>query len=92
MLAANRDEFIESLRERGVGTSVHFIPIPKHPYYSQRPGLSASYCPNALALYPRILSLPLYPSLSADELDHIVASVKAIIHKAKRQRAFAATY
>jgi dTDP-4-amino-4,6-dideoxygalactose transaminase len=92
MLAINRDEFIESLRERGVGTSVHFIPIPKHPYYSQRPGLSASYCPNALALYPRILSLPLYPSLSADELDHIVASVKAIIHKAKRQRAFAATY
>lgn len=91
-LAMSRDDFIESLRERGVGASVHFIPIPKHPYYSQRPGLSASYCPNALALYPRILSLPLYPSLSADELAHIVDSVKAIIFKAKRQRAFAAAY
>jgi dTDP-4-amino-4,6-dideoxygalactose transaminase len=91
-LAMSRDDFIESLRDRGVGASVHFIPIPEHPYYSQRPGLSASYCPNALALYPRILSLPLYPSLSADELAHIVDSVKAIIYKTKRQRAFAAAY
>lgn len=91
-LGINRDEFVEELRERGVGASVHFIPIPLHPFYAQHAGLTSGNCPKALALYPRIVSLPLYPDLSRDELEHIVSSVKGIIHKSKRQRVFAASY
>jgi dTDP-4-amino-4,6-dideoxygalactose transaminase len=91
-LGINRDEFVEELRERGVGASVHFIPIPLHPFYAQHAGLTSGNCPKALALYPRILSLPLYPDLSRDELEYIVSSVKGIIYKSKRQRVFAASY
>lgn len=91
LLDMTRDEFIEGLRQNGVGASVHFIPIPKHPCYEHEPGLSARKCPKALALYSRIVSLPLYPDLSPDELEHIVSSVKSLVHKAKRQKVFAAT-
>jgi dTDP-4-amino-4,6-dideoxygalactose transaminase len=90
MLETSRDEFIEELREMGVGTSVHFIPIPQHPYYSQQLGLTPDQCPKAMALYPRILSLPLYPDLAPDEIEYIAASVKSIVHRTKKQKIFAA--
>ncbi len=92
MLSTTRDEFIEDLRQLGVGASVHFIPIPKHPCYAEHAGLSSRLCPKTMALYPRILSLPLYPDLSLDELEHIANSVQSIVHKAKKQRVFAANY
>jgi dTDP-4-amino-4,6-dideoxygalactose transaminase len=90
MLETSRDEFIEELREMGVGTSVHFIPIPQHPYYSQQLGLTPDQCPKAMALYPRILSLPLYPDLAPDEIEYIAASVKSIVHRTKKRKIFAA--
>ncbi len=92
MLATTRDEFIEELRQLGVGASVHFIPIPKHPCYAEHAGLSSRLCPKTMALYPRILSLPLYPDLSLDELEQITASVRSIVHKTKKQRVFAANF
>jgi len=92
MLATTRDEFIEDLRDMGVGTSVHFIPIPKHPYYAQRDGMTPDHCPKAMALYPRLISLPLYPDLSPDELQHIVASVKSVVHRSKKQKVLACGY
>ena len=44
-LAIGRDEFIEQLKERGVGTSVHFIPIPLHPFFASRAKLRQNQCP-----------------------------------------------
>ena len=63
-LAIGRDEFIEQLKERGVGTSVHFIPIPLHPFFAARAKLRQNRCPNALDLYPRLISLPLFPAMN----------------------------
>ena len=48
MLKIDRAEFIRELRRRGIGTSVHFIPIPLHPFFSQLP-LARYACPRALA-------------------------------------------
>jgi dTDP-4-amino-4,6-dideoxygalactose transaminase len=90
MLKITRDEFIEDLREMGVGTSVHFIPIPQHSYYSQKLGLTPDQCPKVIALYPRILSLPLYPDLAPNEIEHIVASVKSIVRRTKKRKILAA--
>ena len=77
-LTIDRGAFIEELRSRGVGTSVHFIPIPLHPYFA-RLGLDGQTCPEALALYPRVLSLPLYPAMTEEQVVHAAHSVKEIV-------------
>jgi dTDP-4-amino-4,6-dideoxygalactose transaminase len=88
-LAITRSEFIENLRQRGVGASVHFIPIPMHPAFSGRPGLAAAQCPRAMALYQRLVSLPLYPDLSREEREAVIAAVTTIIRNARKSKQFA---
>lgn len=85
-LAITRAEFIEELRRRGIGASVHFIPIPLHPAYAERPQLAPAKCPRAMALYERLVSLPLYPDLSLEDLEYISGSVKAIVCEARTNR------
>ena len=77
-------EFVEELRKRGIGASVHFIPIPLHPAYAGHPGLAAANCPRAMKLYQRLVSLPLYPDLTAGELEYVADAVKAIAHQNHR--------
>jgi dTDP-4-amino-4,6-dideoxygalactose transaminase len=84
-LRIDRDEFIRSLRRRGIHTSVHFIPIPLHPFFARMP-LAARPCSRALALYPRIVSLPLYPALTEDQVHYIAQSVREVLEGARRTR------
>jgi dTDP-4-amino-4,6-dideoxygalactose transaminase len=88
-LKITRGDFIESLKERGVGASVHFIPIPLHPAYARLPHAAPESCPKAIELYERLVSLPIYPDLSLEQLEHIAASVKAIVRAGRRTRTFA---
>jgi dTDP-4-amino-4,6-dideoxygalactose transaminase len=84
-LAIDRDEFIRELRRRGVGTSVHFIPIPLHPFFAKWAGEKRNQCPKALALYQRMISLPLYPSMTMEQLTRVTDCVKEIAHANARQ-------
>ena len=84
-LRIDRDEFIRSLRARGIGTSVHFIPIPLLSHFARLP-LAAAPCVRALALYPRIVSLPLYPALTEDQVHYIAWSVREVLEGAYRPR------
>jgi dTDP-4-amino-4,6-dideoxygalactose transaminase len=84
-LRIDREEFIRSLRRRGIHTSVHFIPIPLHPFFARMP-LAARPCSRALALYPRIVSLPLYPALTEDQVHYIAQSVREVLEDARRPR------
>jgi len=77
-LDIDRSTFLEELRGRGVGGSVHFIPIPLHPYFAAL-GLDGQSCRAALALYPRILSLPLYPAMTEDQVLYAAHCVKEIV-------------
>jgi dTDP-4-amino-4,6-dideoxygalactose transaminase len=83
-LQIDRAEFIEDLRSRGIGTSVHFIPIPLHPFFAQLP-LRGDLCPRALELYPRIVSLPLYPAMTEEEVRYTARSVREILQAARKQ-------
>lgn len=79
-LADRRDDLVEWLADRGVATSVHFIPVHHFPYFRRLLGPEqCSNCPEADAVFPRLLSLPLYPALTADELcyvsDRLLAAV-----------------
>ena len=79
-LAINRARFIEELRGRGIGCSVHFIPIPMHPYY-QRAIAMRDPCTRALAEYPRLVSLPLYSSMQDDEVERVVETVREVVYE-----------
>lgn len=77
-LSISRDDFISELNRRGVGTSVHFIPIPLHSYFANL-GLDHSTCPRAMELYPRIVSLPLYPGMTEEQVHYVATCVKEIV-------------
>lgn len=84
MLKIDRNQFIEELKNRNIGTSVHFIPIHIHPYYREKYGYKPDNFPVAYNNYLRIISLPLYPKLTDDEVYYIIDSVLDIIKKNKR--------
>jgi dTDP-4-amino-4,6-dideoxygalactose transaminase len=85
-LNLDRSEFIESLREQGIGTSVHFIPIPLHPYFAPLFVGKESSWPRAFDLYPRIISLPLYPAMTEEQVRYVAAAVRQIAQAARQLR------
>lgn len=89
-LAIGRDEFLEELRRRGVGASVHFIPIPVHPFFARWAGEKRNQCQRALELYQRIISLPLYPGLTEQEVAFVAAAVREIAAAARKTHFVAA--
>ena len=89
-IAVTRDEFIPLMQERGIGTSVHFIPIPLHPFFAPYAHLTQNQCPKAMAMYPRILSLPLYPAMTEEEVRHVASEVKSLARSVSKTRTFAA--
>jgi dTDP-4-amino-4,6-dideoxygalactose transaminase len=83
-LHITREEFIRRLREKNVGTSVHFIPIPLHPYFAQIASVAGSACPNVMDLYPRLVSLPLYASMTEEQVDYVIEAVGEIVAASRR--------
>lgn len=74
-LRIDRAEVIERLRERGIGTSVHFIPVHLHPYYRERYGFREGEYPVTEDAWIRLISLPLYPDLTEEEVDRVTRAV-----------------
>jgi dTDP-4-amino-4,6-dideoxygalactose transaminase len=83
-LRISRNRFIELLRKKGIGTSVHFIPLHHHLYYQHIWGYQPSDFPNANWAYERVVSLPLYPSLKQNQVEYIIDSIIKIIKKHER--------
>jgi len=77
-LSIDRDRFIEELSRAGVGTSVHFIPLHLMSYYRDRYGFRPEDFPATLSVFQTCISLPLYPSLTRDEVDRVIAAVRGI--------------
>jgi dTDP-4-amino-4,6-dideoxygalactose transaminase len=85
-LNIDRDQFIVELKNRGIGTSVHFIPIPLHPFFAAYANRPENACPRALELYPRLISLPMYPSMTDAELQYVVAVTKDVASRARKKK------
>jgi len=77
-LALDRNQFIEELKKAGVGCSVHWRPLHLHPYYQETFGWRAADLPVATALWPRLVSLPIFPGLTRAEIAHVVRTVERL--------------
>jgi dTDP-4-amino-4,6-dideoxygalactose transaminase len=84
VLRVGRDQFIEELAQRNIGTSVHFIPIHLHPYYRDKYLYGPGHFPVAYTDYRRMLSLPLHPRLSDRDVFDVVAAVRDILRAYRR--------
>jgi len=77
-------DFIEALRQNNIGASVHFIPLHLHPFYRRTFGYRPEDFPNALAAYRRIVSLPIYPNMTATDVEDVVGAVTNTIETSRR--------
>jgi dTDP-4-amino-4,6-dideoxygalactose transaminase len=78
-LTITRDEFIQALTKANIGSSVHFIPLHLHPFYRDTYRLVAEDFPAALHAYQRAVSLPLYPGMTDEDVEDVIAAVEQII-------------
>ena len=78
-ISISRDGFIEKMAEKGVGTSVHFIPLHIHPYWRNRYNFTPNDFPVALDCYNRAVSLPIYSKMSDEDAESVIEAVKAFL-------------
>lgn len=78
----SRDELINRMAERGIGCSVHFIPLHEHPYWRDSLGLRAEQFPVSHRLFEQEVSLPLYTLLTERDQQRVVTAMKEIFDEA----------
>ena len=71
----DRAAIFQAMRARRIGVNVHYLPVYLHPYYRERFGHAPGLCPRAEAAYARLLTLPLFPGMSDDDVDDVVAAL-----------------
>jgi dTDP-4-amino-4,6-dideoxygalactose transaminase len=83
-LRTNRRDFIKALNSRKIGTSVHFIPLHLHPFYKQTYGYQASDFPQASTAFERIVSLPIYPMMTEQDVSCVIGAVRDLVQEYRR--------
>ena len=76
-----RDEFMDRLKDRNIGTGLHFLAVHLHRYYRDTLNVPPGALPNTEWNSRRICSLPLFPGMTADDVDDVVAAVKDVLRK-----------
>ncbi|WP_158843331.1 DegT/DnrJ/EryC1/StrS family aminotransferase [Saccharothrix deserti] len=77
-LTVTRDEFMVALREEGIGTGVHFRSMHLQPYYRDALGMTPDALPVAADVSERIISLPLYPKMTGQDVEDVVRAVRKV--------------
>ena len=83
VLTISRDRVIEELKRRGIGTSVHFIPLHTHPHYRQQFGYRTGQFPHAERHFESAISLPLFPGMTSEDTERVI---EALIDVARSHR------
>jgi dTDP-4-amino-4,6-dideoxygalactose transaminase len=76
----SRDVLIQSLADRGIGTSVHYVPLHRHPYWRKRYQLENEMFPIADAAYQQMVSLPLFTSMTDEDQDRVIGALHEILN------------
>jgi dTDP-4-amino-4,6-dideoxygalactose transaminase len=83
-LKIDRGRFIEELRRRNIGASVHFIPVHVHPFYRDKYSFEPGAFPIAFGEYERLISLPLSAKLTDDDVADVVEAVTDVVKQNRR--------
>jgi perosamine synthetase len=83
-LRIGRDQFIQELQDRGIHTSVHFIPLHEHPYYQKLGGHRTGDFPTAEDYFARCISLPIYPGMTSQDVESVIGSLEEVAREFKR--------
>jgi dTDP-4-amino-4,6-dideoxygalactose transaminase len=75
----NRDQFIQEMKEKGIGTGVHYIPLHRMTYYQQTYRLRPDMFPNSEWVFRRCVSLPIYSAMSDVQLSYVIDSIREIM-------------
>lgn len=78
-LRATRAEIFTALRAEGIGVNVHYIPVHLHPFYRERFGTGPGLCPVAEATYEEIITLPLFPRMSDNDVEDVITAVHKVV-------------
>lgn len=82
-LSIDRNQFMETMREQGIGSSVHWRPLHRHPYYEEHFGWKASDLPVASREWERLVSLPLFPGMTEEEIQAVIDGVQSICEQSR---------
>ena len=77
-LSVDRNAFMEALKQAGIGCSVHWRPLHLHPYYLETYGWRTKDLPVASTVWKRLISLPIFPGMREEEVDHVIRSVRRL--------------
>lgn len=78
-LKGTRAEIFTALRAEGIGVNVHYIPVHLHPFYRSHFGTKSGICPVAEAAYEQIISLPIFPLMTDDDVNDVVVAVQKVV-------------
>jgi perosamine synthetase len=78
-LSCDRREIFNAFRAEGIGVNVHYLPVHLHPFYRERFHTKPGLCPVAEAAYQRILSLPIFPAMTQEDINDVIKAVKKVI-------------
>ena len=79
ILGIERSELFNALRAEGIGVNVHYVPVHLHPYYRDNFASEPGQCPVAERAYQEILSLPMFPMMSNEDVQSVVDSIAKVI-------------
>jgi perosamine synthetase len=83
-LSVDRAAVFRALRAEGIGVNVHYLPVHLHSYYQNRFGTRPGLCPVAEAAYPRLLSLPMFPAMTDEDVHQVVEAVEKVVSYYRR--------
>jgi len=83
MWSISRNELIDKINGEGIGTSVHYIPVHMHSYYEKKYGFKPDDFPVAKKLSETVITLPLYPNLTNEQIQYVISTLKEIWHQYK---------
>jgi dTDP-4-amino-4,6-dideoxygalactose transaminase len=80
-LKTDRGQVFQALRAENIGVNVHYIPVHRHPYYSERFGYRGGEYPVAEEAYDRLISLPMFHGMTDEDVDDVIrAVIKVVSH------------
>lgn len=78
-IGITRPELMTGFRERGIFTQVHYIPVHTQPFFKNNFGTKWGDCPRAEQYYQKCLSIPIYPAMTAEDVENVVSAVKELV-------------